>query len=78
MDMNPEIVEFIECYIATMTEEELQHIKDCCIKLDGNDNIINTLYNHSLIDFIKVNVLNYSELKMIKVIVTEVKYLKDR
>lgn len=76
--MNEEIIDYIECYIDTMTEEELQHIKDCCIKLDGNDNIINTLYNHSLIDFIKANVLNYNELKIIKVIVTEVEYLKNR
>ena len=76
--MNEEIIDYIECYIDTMTEEERKHIVECAIKLMGTDDLVNLIYNYSLVDFINLNIMSFEELRYLKIVLGEVDYLKNR
>lgn len=68
---------FINDNIRYMTEEQISHFKECAIRLNGNDNLIEAFDKYSYNDFIQLGILDYEEIQILDTITDEIAYMKD-
>ena len=68
---------FINDNIRYMTEEQISHFKECAIRLNGNDNLIETFDKYNYNDFIQLGILDYEEIQILDTIIDEIAYMKD-
>ena len=68
---------FINSQVKYMTEEQVAHFKQCAIKLNGKDNLIEAFDKYSYNDFIQIGVLSYEEIQILDTITEEIVYMKE-
>lgn len=69
--------DFVNDNVSYMTEEQLSHFKECAIKLNGNDNLVEVFDKYSYNDFIQLGILNYEEIQILDTIIDEIAYMKE-
>lgn len=68
---------FINIHIGCMTEEQITHFKQCAIKLNGKDDLIEAFDKFSFHDFVQLGILNYEEIQILDAITDEIAYTKE-
>ena len=69
--------DFINGHIEYMTEEQIAHFKQCAIKLNGKDNIIEAFDKYKYNDFVQLGILDYEEIQILDTITDEIEYMKE-
>lgn len=69
--------DFVNDNIRYMTEEQLSHFRECAIKLNGNDNLIEAFDKYSYNDFIQLGILDCEEVQILDNIIDEIAYMKE-
>ena len=69
--------DFVNDNVRYMTEEQLSHFKECAIKLNGNDNLIEVFDKYSYNDFMQLGILSYEEIQILDTITDEIAYMKE-
>lgn len=69
--------DFVKDNVSYMTEEQLLHFKECAIKLNGSDNLIEVFDKYSYNDFIQLGILNCEEVQILDTITDEIAYMKE-
>lgn len=55
-------------YIKTADKEQIKHIKDCCIQLNGSEDIVDCISKHSYEQFIGLKELDLEEIQLLDLI----------
>lgn len=69
--------DFVKDNVSYMTEEQLLHFKECAIKLNGSDNLIEVFDKYSYNDFIQLGILDCEEVQILDTIIDEIAYMKE-
>lgn len=69
--------DFVNGHIEYMTEEQIAHFKQCAIKLNGKDDIIEAFDKFSYNDFIQLGILDYEEIQILDAITDEIAYMRE-
>ena len=69
--------DFVNDNVSYMTEEQLSHFKECAIKLNGSDNLVEVFDKYSYNDFIQLGILNCEEIQILDTITDEIAYMKE-
>ena len=69
--------DFINSHIEYMTEEQLEHFKDCAIKLNGKDDLIEAFDKFGYNEFVQLGILDYEEIQILDTITDEIEYMKE-
>ena len=69
--------DFVNDNVRYMTEEQLSHFKECAIKLNGNDNLIEVFDKYSYNDFMQLGILSYEEIQILDTITDEIEYMRE-
>lgn len=75
--MNKWLKDFVNSHIEYMTEEQLEHFKECAIKLNGKDDLIEVFDKFSYNDFVQLGILDYEEIQILDAITDEIAYMKE-
>lgn len=60
-----------------MKEEQIAHFKQCAIKLNGKDDLIEAFDKYSYNDFVQLGILDYEEIQILDTITDEISYMKE-
>jgi len=69
--------DFVNSHIEYMTEEQIEHFKECAIKLNGKDDLIEVFDKFSYNDFVQLGILDYEEIQILDDITDEIAYMKE-
>ena len=69
--------DFINSHIEYMTEEQVKHFKDCAIKLNGKDDLIEAFDKFGYNEFVQLGILDYEEIQILDNITDEIEYMKE-
>lgn len=69
--------DFVNSHIEYMTEEQIAHFKECAIKLNGKDDLIEAFDKFGYSDFVQLGILDYEEIQILDIITDEIAYMKE-
>lgn len=69
--------DFVNSHIEYMSEEQIAHFKECAIKLNGKDDLIEVFDKFSYNDFVQLGILDYEEIQILDAITDEIAYMKE-
>lgn len=71
------IEDFVNDNIRYMTEGQVSHFKECAIRLNGTDNLVEAFDKYSYDDFKQLGILDYEEIQILDTITDEIAYMKE-
>lgn len=75
--MNSWLEDFINSHVEYMSEEQIAHFKQCAIKLNGKDDLIEAFDKYSYNDFVQLGILDNEEIQILDTITDEISYMKE-
>lgn len=69
--------DFVNSHIEYMTEEQIAHFKECAIKLNGKDDLIEVFDRFDYSDFVRLGILDSVEIQILDAITDEIAYMKE-
>lgn len=75
--MNSWLEDFINSHVEYMSEEQIAHFKQCAIKLNGKDDLIEAFDKFGYNEFVQLGILEDEEIQILDAITDEIAYMKE-